>query len=227
MLALAPAAPALRGANSAGHVTMAVHDITGPVTIMGAVRAITMAVHTLIRATAIIRAGRTPTGATERRGIARTRITAGIRTVVTTTTTRITAVIRTVVTTPATRTTRQPTAIADQRLQLSSSALAGSVIITAQSTELLDRRPVTPSRLFKAEMAWRWMGRLNDRCLIVWGLSRLEQTMNRYSTGGRRTIEGASRRSFFSLENRQVRQAAAFFSHVAKKIMRLWAIRGV
>jgi len=141
-----------------------------PVTIMGAARAITMAADTLTRTTVTIRAGRTRIGATERRGIIRTRITAVIRTVVTTTTTRTTAVIRTVVTATATRTTRQAIAIiADQRLQLSSSALADSATTMAQSTELSDLRLATPSRLFKAEMAWRWTERLTDRCSTVWG----------------------------------------------------------
>src|SRR6516164_9682562 len=118
-------APALMPAANIipGHVTTAVHDIMAAVTIMGAPRAITMAVVT--RTTGIIRAGRTRVGATEHRAITRTRIM---------------AVTRTAVTPPATRTTRQPTAIADQRLQLSSSALADSVIITARSTESLDRR---------------------------------------------------------------------------------------
>src|SRR6516162_679214 len=127
-------APALMPAANIipGHVTTAVHDIMAAVTIMGAPRAITMAVVT--RTTGIIRAGRTRVGATEHRAITRTRITAVIRTVVTTTTTRTTAVIHTVVTPRAT--TRQATAIADQRLQLSSSALADSAITTAQSTEL-------------------------------------------------------------------------------------------
>ena len=79
-----------------------------------------------------------------------------------------TAVIRPVVTT-ATRTIRQPTAITDQRLHPSSSALADSATTAAQSTELWDRRPAAPSRLLKAEMACLWTGRLADHCSTVWG----------------------------------------------------------
>src|SRR5262245_33791084 len=110
------------------------------------------------RTTAITRAIRTPTGVTAYPGgITRTRITAVIRTVATTTTTRTMAVIRTVATT-GTRTTHQPTAITDQQLQLCSSALADSVTTTAESTETSGHRPVVLSRLSKAGTAWLWTG---------------------------------------------------------------------
>src|SRR5262249_41122452 len=143
----------------AGHVITAAHAITAT-TIMAVLGVIPTAVVTRIMG--IIQAGHTRIGATERRVITRTRITAVIRTVVTTTTIRTTRQ-------PTARTTGKPTAITDQQLQPCSSASVDSATTTGGSTELSDHRPAMLSRVFKAEMAWPWMGPLAHHCSKAWG----------------------------------------------------------